>query len=435
MPAAYSLRCPACGSDFLATHTRMDAVTACPHCARLGPLQTFTATGATPLGSAPALALRRREVLPPTGPPVIVPAAPPPASEAIPSAPATPVSASHRRGPASPAFLPLDDVPAEPCFVPASKRGLGPLQVALTFLALMILVGFGWLINQPNPPDQSAAALPELRPEPPSNAAQAGTPPPALPPAPHLPPAAEPAINVSKALEEARLNSEVPEVMRLLFDGPAQERMLHVHGGDLHADSLAAFFSRAEPVLPGGLRRLPVNPLDLVSGQAVALFQATSSTNRRGALTRFHQDPTGKLRLDWGLFQETHDTTLERFLESGADQPQWFHLGIRRSHGLDLPPGFRESHHVFDLQTEPANLLSLQGTVARDLPLGRYLNQRMDWQAIYLARLLLLKKALPGGGRALEILDCEGAGLSRPSTSAPAPPETVPLSTLPGSTR
>ena len=32
MPAAYSIKCPSCGSDFLATQTRPTSITTCPHC-------------------------------------------------------------------------------------------------------------------------------------------------------------------------------------------------------------------------------------------------------------------------------------------------------------------------------------------------------------------------------------------------------------------
>ncbi len=429
MAAAYSLRCSACGREFLATHTRPDTLTTCPHCAHLAPLREFLAAGAAPLGDAPVSMVRKR-----------IPARPQndkvsasgqmlmefsPASE-VASAAGVQVG-PQRRGPANPAFVPLEAVSAD--WLPTPPPGRSPITlVKMTgcVLGVMLLAGAGWFINRtPNStegidvetsvssPAATASSLPpqavrENRDGPAqSNAPTPSTTPSALP---------DPALAMDNEIESARLNGEAPEVMRALFEGPAEERTRHVQGGGQLAARLDAFFNRAEPVLPGALRRLPVNPIDLINGQPAVLFQATTSANSRGALARFLRGGDGVLRLDWGLFEETHDHELERFLQADTSTgPRWFQAGIRRSHGLDLEPEFGETHHVFDLQVAPGSLLGRPGVVARELPVGRYLNQNTDWRATYLARLLLSKRTLPGGVEVVEIIDCEGAGLSRAS--------------------
>lgn len=433
MPAAYSLCCPTCGSAFLATHTRVDTITSCPHCAHLAPLRDFVVAGAAALGSAPALPMQRRRgrrAVPSDGGQMETQI--PTVSEGDSSPPSPPPGSgvSQRRGAAQPAFVPLDEDGITYPSPPPGRKSLPSLAKGLlALLAVMTLAGIGWFINLT--PESDATPVLEIRqPALPSPAvltsatstkadgmakvAESSAAPAKAAPIPPIP-------GLDDEIEAARLNSEAPEVMRALFDGPAEERFRHVLGGDRFAARMSAFFSRPEPVQAGGLRRLSVNPIDLLSGRPVVLFQAATSANPRGALARFHRAGEGGLLLDWELFEETHDAELERFAQSGTGEPRWFHAGIRRNHGLDFQEAFRQMHHCFDLQAGPGALLDRLGVVARDLPVGRHLNQSTDWRATYLARLLLKNRILPDGTAIFEIVDCEGAGLGRLSESVPAP--------------
>ncbi len=231
-------------------------------------------------------------------------------------------------------------------------------------------------------------------------------------------PTPAPTPSQDEEAETDRLSIEAPVVLQALFESPPQDRPPHVLGGKRHAESLERFFSRPGLALSGPLKLLPFIPIDLPTGRPGVLFQAATTANTRGVLACFQRGDDDALRLDWPLFHESHDELLEQFLASEEDEPRWFHVCARRSHGLDLREDFRETHLTFDLQTSLDSKINAPGIVARNLPVGRFLQQATDWQVIYLARLLLLKKTLPDGRLALEILDCEGAGVSRPSQTA-----------------
>lgn len=435
MATAYSLRCPACGSDFLATHTRPATITSCPHCAHNAPLRDFLSAGAAPLGPAPALPVRRREIVFRPPEPVAAPSAPAPLPDLLQTPPPAPApSAALRRPVSTPQFLPAKDFSsAAPPPPPPAKRGAsGPRLVLLACLPLLAILAAGMLLWPPAaelPQSTSAAGQrrEEVRmaePSPPDAA-------PALPTpgTPLLTPRSEAAL--ANQIAAARLSDEAPALLRSLFDGPPAERPARVLDGGRHAAALERFFSRPGLALTG-VRLLQIRPVDLVTGRQVVLFQAITTANSKGALARFHGDGGDAPRLDWPLFEETHDALLAGFLQENGDDPRWFHAGLRRSHGLDLPAAFREAHHIFELQMAPGDPLGVPGVVARDLPLGRFLDGRGEWRVSYLARLLLMRKTLPEGAQVLEILDCEGAGLRRSTQStASKTGESVPVSPLP----
>jgi hypothetical protein len=140
----------------------------------------------------------------------------------------------------------------------------------------------------------------------------------------------------------------------------------------------------------------------------------TSASPEAGALLRFRVSPDDRLLLDWPLFEETHEGALAQFVESEtATQSQWFSVGLRRNHGLDLDESARNLHHAFDIQAASKSLLGMPGIVVRDLPVGRFLDQKTEWRVIHMARLLLRSRTLESGLKCVEIIDCEGLGLAQ----------------------
>ena len=423
-----TLRCSACGEAFLVTQTGPDSLVTCPHCAHSALVKELVVEGAPSPGLAAPLTRKRRKTRGQAweeseaqmqmdlnwdaGVP-----------EALPE-----IEEPVRRGPTRTVFVPLD-LPEEesPIALPPTRQALSPWKMLVGLLGALVLAGLGWWINHTPesvtevagtpvapPAEQTLVAAPVVSPQGAEVATSARV--------AEETSAGETSVGavavdpvVTAEIDSARLTSEAPEVLRALLEGPAVERVRFVVGGERWADSVGAFFERSGPLQMAALRRLPVTPVDLVSREPAVLFQVATSANAKGALGRFLRGGDGGLRLDWELFQQTHDLELERFLSTAAEgmEPRWFRVGIRRSHGLGLSEALRESLHVFDLQASPGGLLGTPGYVARDLPVGRYLNQATDWRAIYLARLLLLPRLLPDGTRMLEILDCEGAGLRR----------------------
>jgi hypothetical protein len=150
-------------------------------------------------------------------------------------------------------------------------------------------------------------------------------------------------------------------------------------------------------------------PLTLPGQDPVPLFQVTTKSNSHGALLRVVPQTNGSFLLDWPLFAETHERKLGGFLEKKPAEPSWFYLGLRRSHGLELPQTSRDIHVAFKLQGSADGSLSCLAVSQKDTPIGRYLARETEWTDIYLARLLLQHRKLADGTDAIVILDCEGA--------------------------
>lgn len=462
MPAAYSLTCPACGNPFLATLGESSTITTCPHCAFNGPVQSFAAAGIDRISHTPSIPLRRRDlrhrsVPPPTFPPHAVP--PPPASTLVfpelnpPINPYQDHQARHFSPTSHPVGAPLSaHVPAHPALPPltpaypqlatppqapdraseliapppATRPLHLPIGKILLFLSAFALIasatGFMYWENlqeyQRNRAADFAAApsilrrttAPELALSPPIEirSAQAisdsSTPAPSAP----LP------IPTDPSLDADILAAEAPEFIQTFFNAPESKRPALLDSRPLDDVTLSAFFSRNPPVKGNSIKKLPVAPIDLVSGQSVSLFQVVTSTNPLGALARITRSADGNLKLHWPFFQQTHDSTLNQYVKDNtATAPAWFHVGIRRSHGLDLPSDTRNSHFVLDIQASADGLLGTHAVAAKELPPGRFIEQKSTWQTVYLCHLLLQKKTLSFGVQVLEVLDCSGASLTR----------------------
>lgn len=191
--------------------------------------------------------------------------------------------------------------------------------------------------------------------------------------------------------------AKTPEARAALIAVPEE------HGADVEE-----FFAA------GGIELLafkPSNatPLTLPGQDPVPLFQVTTKANSHGALLRVLPQPDGSFRLDWPLFAETHQRKLGGFLEKKPVEPAWFYLGLRRSHGLELPQASREIHVAFKLQGSADGSLSCVAVAQKDTPIGRYLARETDWTDIYITRLLLQHRRLADGTDSIVILDCEGA--------------------------
>lgn len=482
MPAAYSIQCPACGAAFLAHHTRPSSITTCPHCAYNAPLVAFQAAGMTSLGSATALPLRRRE--PRHSQALPLPATQPGLASPIATVPSPPVEPAPALFPEIPHLNPSPPPPPEPttltplrtlppltsarptllqpeAFLPqtefavlaqsAQKRSSRPFWLGLfgTLAALSAIAGALWLVWQTRTiENQAASPLPseEIRPavRPAPSQLQTGNdpaPPTAIPQpgTPTTPTTLEQEPGMSP-LEIDRLSEWVleqgPEVFRQIIASP-ETRLDCIDQGAKQSPQVAAFFARHPKLTALSFQKIPIAPRDLQTGHPVFMIQvATSDSPESDALLRYHITPDNRLLLDWPLFEETHEKALHDFITSSSNttSSRWFSVGLRRNHGLALESSQRELHHAFDLQASAKNLLEMPGIVVKDLPVGRYLDQRTEWQAVHLTRLLLRKRTLDSGLKCLEIIDCKGLGLShaRPTLSPNhAPATSVPTQDIP----
>lgn len=451
MPAAYSIQCPACGAAFLAHHTRPSSITTCPHCAYNAPLVAFQAAGMTSLGSATALPLRRREPRhsqslsatqpssaspvtavpspPAESPPTLFPEIPllnplPPPESATPTPLRTlPPLTSARPTLLQPeAFLPQTEFAA--LAQSAQKRSSSPFWLGLlgTLAALLAIAGALWLVWQTRTVENRAAStLPseEIRPavKPAAPHHQTGSDPTTTPTPPELVPSMSP-LEID-TLSELVLE-QGPQVFRQLIASP-ETRLDCIEQGAKLSLQVAAFFERHPKLTALSFQKIPIAPRDLQTGRPVFMIQVTTSASpQSGALLRYHITTDNQLRLDWPLFEETHENALQNFITTNSTTgSRWFSVGLRRNHGLSLESTQRELHHTFDLQASAKNLLEVPGIVVKDLPVGRYLDQKTEWQIVHLTRLLLRTRTLDSGLKCLEIIDCEGLGLShtRPTLS------------------
>jgi hypothetical protein len=264
-----------------------------------------------------------------------------------------------------------------------------------------------------------------------SSTPNSDSPPAAIPTPPPSPTLPSLSLPEQHALAE-RILQEGTELFRQILAQP-ETRLDHIDQSEKVRSQVTAFFAHHQNLTAEAFQKLPVAPLDLQTGMPVYMIQVTTSASPdQPALLRFHIDSQNRLLLDWPLFEETHEKVLAAFIESPASPvSRWFSVGLRRNHGLEFDASVRDLHHVFDLQASAKSLLAAPGLVVRDLPVGRFLDLKTEWRTIHMARLLLRTRTLDSGQKCVEIVDCEGLGLSQnraapPVTESPPSGSTVP---------
>ena len=203
-----------------------------------------------------------------------------------------------------------------------------------------------------------------------------------------------------------------PELIRRLFEATTPEqRAACIADPDRYTAQVESFFAATDgSSRPGftGLQQFSAVPLTLPGGQPLVLFQVTTDANPDGALLRPIRQADGSHRIHWPLFFETHERHLEKYLQHQEGEPRWFHVGLRPSHGFDLPAEMREDFLIYELQGSADTSMRLIACAKKDTSLSRFLKDNVDWGEIYLARVLLRWTQLTPGLKGLTLLDCEG---------------------------
>lgn len=200
-------------------------------------------------------------------------------------------------------------------------------------------------------------------------------------------------------------------VTELFAADTAERRAVCVHDAGKHSAEIEEIFGGAGPDKPELrlLARISGIPVLLPGGQPAPIFRLVTSRCTNGALIRLETGADGKRRIYWPLFYETHAAKLESFSRQSADETAWFHVGIRPSHGLDIPSELRPKYLTFDVQVSAGGDPHFVACVERETPLGRFLDRETDWGRAYLARLLVRKLDIQADAPCLLVIDCEGA--------------------------
>ena len=305
-----------------------------------------------------------------------------------------------------PAYSEIIDEPQTEWRQPTKKS---PLLPAIIFLGLIVGACL-WVLRD----DLFPPLIAEI-PAPIPTAPVVATPAPIIAPKPPDEPVPEirraelpliPSVNLVAAGEAA-----LPLFQALLDAKTPAERAALIAQPEDYAADLEGFFAIAKPKLIS-LKPSSVTPHLLPGHQAVPLFQIKTESNPSGALLRLVPTPTGGFLLDWPLFAETHQQKLVQFLKTKPTEPAWFHVGLLRSHGLELPDDQRSIQIAVTLQCSADNSVTCMAVTQKNTPLGRFLDRETEWSTVYIARLLLQHRKLEGGTPAVVILDCEGAATS-----------------------
>jgi hypothetical protein len=405
-----SLICPACGQAFLTMQQSMAGVTQCPHCAHSAPRGEF-GMQAQVVG---VRQVRRRvsqmqpwqggdmapvsQPPPPAAAPVV---APWPVADSVAAQPhATPLVRTFLQP--SQALIPVGEPTQVAEFTMPSHSGGSSWKGAFILLVFMIVcavAGWFWweqshasdLVDAAPPP--TPPVVTEIRPA--QIATQAETRAATFPP----PDVAAIAADV-KAL-----------VTELIAADTAERRADCIHEAEKHVAEIEALFGAGaeEKIELRLLARIPGLPLVLPSGQPVPIFKMVTSRCANGALIRLESGADGKHRIHWPLFHETHEARLAKFLKQPGEEAAWFHLGLRPSHGLDIPAALRPKYLTFDIQTSAMGEPRFVACVERDTPLGRFLDRETDWGRAYLSRLLVRRLDIEADAPCMIVVDCEGA--------------------------
>jgi hypothetical protein len=186
-----------------------------------------------------------------------------------------------------------------------------------------------------------------------------------------------------------------------------EERLSWVANAAAHRESIEKFFEAH----PSGLRITAMDPnvglfSELPSGDEVKLYVAMTARCPSGAMVRLRPD-AGKDKLDWPLFQQTHQLEFDQFASSANATPRWFSVLCVRSRTSGMQGPASLEHLALSAQGS----LTVRGETAlyvkRDTPAGKFLDSRMVWGRVYLTD-VQLEHANVNGKPVLLVRDCGG---------------------------
>lgn len=407
-----SLICPACGQAFLSMQQSMEGMVQCPHCAHSA-LRGYFGTQAQVAGVAQ---VRRRvsQAQPLQNMPA--PAWPPPPQQQDPHAFAPPAAwpglqPQPVHAPAhaivrpalqhSQALMPTAAAPPQPEeFVTPPHLRTSPWRNAFILLAFVVVCGGAvWLwwdhVNDTaaKPGTTAAPAATEVR--------KAQIIPKAEPPR-----VTEPPPDVDAIAADARTL-----VTELFAADTPERRAACIHDAGKYSAQIEALFGGTDGQKPAQplLSRISGMPSMLPGGQPVPLFKLVTTTCPNGALVRLETGADGKRRIFWPLLRETHSAALAAFVQQPNAGAAWFHVGLRPSHGMDIPAELRSKYITFDVQVSAVSAPHFVACVERDSPLGRFMDRESDWGRSYLSRLLVSRLDIKAEASCLLVIGCEGA--------------------------
>lgn len=209
------------------------------------------------------------------------------------------------------------------------------------------------------------------------------------------------------------LSADAKRLVETLFKATTPEgRAACILNADQHRSEIESLFGAESTQRPRLrlLARIPGLPLTLPGGKPEPLFRLSTSRFDSGALLRLAPGTDGSNRIFWPLFYETHERKLENFLKlQDENNTAWFYMGLRASHGLDIPAVMRSKYLTFDVQTAATSDPHFVACVERDTPLGRFMDRESEWGRVYLTRLLVRKLSIQADAPCMLVVDCEGA--------------------------
>lgn len=305
---------------------------------------------------------------------------------------------------ASQALMPTGAPPPPNEFTTPQHLRASPWRGAFILLAFIVVCGGAtwlWWDQVNNPADALKAAKPAPSATDAAEIRKA-----------QIAPKTEIKVIATETLDMNAISADVKTLVEALFtaDSPAG-RAASIHEAERHGVEIEAFFAKvaAEKIERRVLSLIPGMPLHLPGGQPMPLFKLVTSKCIKGALIRLETGSDGKRRIFWPLFVESHDGALVGFAQETAAEPGWFNVGLRPSHGLDIPAELRSKYLTFDVQVSASSDPHFVACVERDTPLGRMLDRETEWGKAYLARLLMRKLDIRSDASCFVVLDCEGA--------------------------
>jgi hypothetical protein len=201
----------------------------------------------------------------------------------------------------------------------------------------------------------------------------------------------------------------VQEVLQAIDAAPSlDERLKRIADGATQRQSVAKFFEAHT----GGIRVGGVDSNvgffnELPSGEDVKLFLAITASCPSGAMVRLRGNGD-QARLDWPLFEQTHQLDFDRFVSDGGAAPRWFSVICARSRTTELPGASKDTYLALRAQGS----LSVRGEgllyVNKESPAGKFLDSRMVWGRGYLIKARIQHSKLDEKA-VLTLEDCEGA--------------------------
>jgi hypothetical protein len=191
-------------------------------------------------------------------------------------------------------------------------------------------------------------------------------------------------------------------IEKFFSNAPLPERLSTIPLAQ-HAQA-TAYLTTSPPAKANESRFLPDVGVDVESGLLRPLVGIVLSDSPRALMTRLLPAEDGSWLLDWDMLQDAMERRLSSSLMSTSDEPVWCGLIAKRRSGIAEETWERENYVILECSTDGSGVDKQLVLVPKATPLGKAMEQTLQFGQAYIGNARLQLQQLKGGRR-LVLLD------------------------------